>query len=220
MTMTKRTQGRPPRNSGINGRDKLIEATRSYLQTNRKMSLTRTEIAQECGVTPALISYYFKDKRSLLDAVTKPLIRTYLEKLESILETDAPVDSRMQDTVRLMLEMNAENAFLVDYMLGLYHSNKLDEEDRRAFTTIHRGVASLVAELVAAQVWRVSDPLLTEVALWGMCRAFGEAIRARRADPLTADSHGDLLHRKVDYVCRAFGHPVTAVPEPALMVAV
>jgi TetR/AcrR family transcriptional regulator len=201
MLMTKRTQGRPPRDSGINGREKLIEATRVYLQTNRKMSLTRSEIAQGCGVTPALISYYFKDKRSLLDAVIKPLIRSYAGKLRAIHHGETPVTDRMRETVRLLIELSADNAFLVDYMLGAFASDKLDPEDRKVFDEVHGSVSDLVIELVDRGIWRASEPMLTEVALWGMCRAFGEAIRIRHADPL---ARAELLDAEVDYVCSAF----------------
>jgi AcrR family transcriptional regulator len=219
MLMTKRTQGRPPRDSGINGREKLIEATRLYLQSNRKLSLTRSEIAQGCGVTPALISYYFKDKRSLLDAVIKPLIRSYAAKLRSILQSSASVDERMRNTVRLLLDMSTENAFLIDHMLSAFASDKLDAEDRAVFQDVHESIRSLLRDLMTAGVWRASDPLLTEVALWGMCRAFGEGIRVREGTSLDAGERAALIRAKVDYVCDAFAPGLGSSAMPALAAA-
>lgn len=204
MTLVKRTQGRPPRSSGINGRDKLIEATRVYLQSNRKMSLTRTEIAQGCGVTPALISYYFKDKKSLLDAVTKPLVRVYRQQLDAALTADIPAEDKMRRVIRLLLELNRENAFLVDYTLRDVASQQIEAEDRAVIDVFHKAIAGLAVELVSQGLWQSPDPVMTEVALWGMCRAFGEMLRvgtgvATDSEPLSA-----ALDRKVEFVFRSF----------------
>lgn len=185
MIMTKRTQGRPPRNSGINGRQKLIEATRTYLQSNRKLSLTRTEIAQGCGVTPALISYYFKDKRSLLDAVTKPLLRLYRARLTDISCSQVTASQKMHQVIRLLLELNTDDAFLVDHVLRQASRDDLDAEDRAAVEAFENVIAGLVRELVRNGEWQPSDPALAETALWGICRALGETLRldvAARSD--------------------------------------
>lgn len=185
MIVTKRTQGRPPRNSGINGRQKLIEATRTYLQSNRKLSLTRTEIAQGCGVTPALISYYFKDKRSLLDAVTKPLLRSYRARLNDISSSQESASQKMREVIRLLLELNTDDAFLVDHVLRQTSRDDLDAEDRAAIEAFQEVITGLVGDLVKAGEWQASDPVLAETALWGICRALGETLRldvAARSD--------------------------------------
>ena len=214
MVMTKRTQGRPPRDSGINGREKLIEATRLYLQSSRKLSLTRSEIAQGCGVTPALISYYFKDKRSLLDAVTKPLIKDYLLKLNTILDRSAPSSERMRQVIRLLVELSTENAFLVDHILRELASDKLEAEDKAVFDLFHDTVSALIVEQMDSGQWRASDPLLAELALWGMCRALGEAMRLP-ADPLGLRSDGEGIEPKIDYIYWAFATaPASNLPEP------
>jgi AcrR family transcriptional regulator len=204
MTLVKRTQGRPPRSSGINGRDKLIEATRLYLQSNRKMSLTRTEIAHGCGVTPALISYYFKDKKSLLDAVTKPLVKIYRQQLGLALAVDGSAEDKMRRVIRLLLELNRENAFLVDYTLRDIASQQIDAEDRAVIDVFHDAIAGLSGELVALGVWHSTDPMMTEVALWGMCRAFGEMMRVSAAGHPEPEALAAALDRKVDFVFRSF----------------
>jgi AcrR family transcriptional regulator len=203
MTVVKRTQGRPPRNSGMNGRDKLIEATRMYLRSNRKMSLTRTEIAQGCGVTPALISYYFKDKKSLLDAVMKPLIRAYQQELNTVLSAEASPAEKMKGLIRLLIGMNFENAFLMDYMFRDVASQQMDADDRAVIDIFHRAISALAGDLVTRELWRAADLLMIEVALWGMCRAFGEALRAEES-PSGSDHRRAALDAKVDFVYAAF----------------
>lgn len=203
MTVVKRTQGRPPRSSGINGRDKLIEATRIYLRSNRKMSLTRTEIAQGCGVTPALISYYFKDKRSLLDAVTKPLIKGYRQQLLLIMSSDVSPPDKMRRLIRLLIELNTENAFLVDYLLRDVASQHIEADDRTVIEAFHTATAGLLTDLVAQGVWRSADVALVEIALWGMCRAFGEALRVQ-THPADPSDPSPALESKVEFVFSAF----------------
>ncbi len=204
MTMTKRTQGRPPRNSGINGREKLIEATRLYLQSNRKMSLTRTEIAQGCGVTPALISYYFKDKRSLLDAVTKPLLRSYRARLANITASQTGPSEKMHRVIRLLISLNSEDAFLVDHMLRQSSHDELDAEDRAVVDAFQGTIASLVRELVEGGDWRTADPELTEAALWGICRAFGEALRAEMMAASDTVVSAEALEARILFVYATF----------------
>lgn len=204
MTVTKRTQGRPPRNSGINGREKLIEATRSYLQSNRKVSLTRTEIAQGCGVTPALISYYFKDKRSLLDAVTKPLLKSYRARLNSIFSSQTDARDRMHRVIRLLLELNTEDAFLVDHALRRIGRADLDAEDRVAVDAIQGAIAELVRELLRSGEWRAADPALAETALWGICRALGENFRHGDFAEAPEAEASDTLQARVAFIYGTF----------------
>ncbi|MCW6506756.1 TetR/AcrR family transcriptional regulator [Lichenifustis flavocetrariae] len=203
MVMTKRTQGRPPRDSGINGREKLIEATRLYLQSSRKLSLTRSEIAQGCGVTPALISYYFKDKRSLLDAVTKPLIKDYRLRINAIMDEPASASERMRHIIRLLVELSTDNAFLIDHLLRELALDQLEAEDRAAFDLFHDVVSTLIVEQMNTGLWRPSDPVLAELALWGMCRALGEAMRMP-ADPLSLRGGDEGIEAKIDYIYRSF----------------
>lgn len=190
MSMTKRMQGRPPRNSGMNGRDKLVEATRIYLQSNRKLSLTRTEIAQGCGVTPALISYYFKDKRSLLDAVTKPLLRAYKTRLATISSSPASASAKMFEVIRLLIDLNIKDAFLVEHVSRPDSYDVLDADDRAAVESFRTAIADLAHDLVRRGDWRDADPRLIEIALWGLCRAFGETFgTASAVEPDAAEPH-------------------------------
>lgn len=204
MTVTKRMQGRPPRNSGINGREKLIEATRLYLQSNRKMSLTRTEIAQGCVVTPALISYYFKDKKSLLDAVTKPLLRSYRTRLTNIFSMHTGADTRMRQVIRLLLELNTEDAFLVDHVLGRWGRADLDTEDRAAVDAFQSAIAELVRELLRLGEWRAADPTFAETALWGICRALGETIRSGETGEAGGGDPARSMEARIAFVYGTF----------------
>lgn len=204
MTMTKRTQGRPPRNSGINGREKLIEATRFYLQSNRKMSLTRTEIAQGCGVTPALISYYFKDKRSLLDAVTKPLLQSYRTRLSNIFASRADACGRMCLVIRLLLQLNTEDAFLVDLVLSRSGRDDLDADDRALADAFQGAIAGLVQELVQNGEWAAVDPALAEAALWGICRALGESARSGATAQASDLTGPDPLEARIAFIYGTF----------------
>lgn len=207
MSMTKRMQGRPPRNSGMNGRDKLIEATRIYLQSNRKLSLTRTEIAQGCGVTPALISYYFKDKRSLLDAVTKPLLRTYKTRLAAISSSPATASAKMFQVIRLLIDLNIKDAFLVEHVSRPDSYDVLDAEDRAAVESFRTAIAGLAHDLVRQGDWRDTDPHLVEIALWGLCRAFGETFAPSTAQEPDPTETGMAVETQVIFIYGMFQAP-------------
>lgn len=64
--LKKRKQGRPNRGAGGVGRETLIAAARAVLGRKRPEQITRLDIAQEAGVDPGLVRYYFGDTSELL----------------------------------------------------------------------------------------------------------------------------------------------------------
>jgi hypothetical protein len=73
---TKRSQGRPTRNSkSAVGRDELIEATRRLLGEKPPSEIGRLDVARKADVDPALIRYYFGNLGNLMTEVTAMLTR-------------------------------------------------------------------------------------------------------------------------------------------------
>ncbi|WP_319933224.1 TetR/AcrR family transcriptional regulator [Lichenihabitans sp. Uapishka_5] len=165
------------------------------------MSVTRTEIAHGCGVTPALISYYFKDKRSLLDAVTKPLVSVYKSRFDLIFASRQDSAGKMKAVIQLLIELSCDNAFLVDAMLNGKDGDTLDGEDRLAVACFRSTITELVRDLLNDKQWRVPDASLSELAIWGMCRILGDSLRHQSA--LSSDPQ-DALQNRIDFVYETF----------------
>ena len=65
----KRTKGRPVSGDNDVGRDRLVAAAEALLKILPPARVTISRIAQEAGVDPALVRYYFGDRTKLLMAV-------------------------------------------------------------------------------------------------------------------------------------------------------
>ena len=65
----KRGQGRPVSGENDVGRERLLAATEKLLRTMPPARVTIARIAQEAGVDPALVRYYFGNRAALLVAV-------------------------------------------------------------------------------------------------------------------------------------------------------
>ena len=188
----------------MNGREKLLEATRSYLRSPRKFNLTRTEIAEGCGVTPALISYYFKDKNSLLDSVAKPLIRTYARQLSLVLRDTLPASDRLRGAIRLFIQIHMENSFVVDYLIKEMISNSLSADERESLETLYRSLLDVLTTVMNEGLWRRSDPALACLAVWGTCQAFGDLAQLSEPTHDAASVTMPELDARADHVFELF----------------
>ena len=70
----KRGQGRPVSGENDVGRERLLAATEKLLRTMPPARVTIARIAQEAGVDPALVRYYFGNRAALLVAVVDEFI--------------------------------------------------------------------------------------------------------------------------------------------------
>lgn len=64
-----RRPGRPTSTSGLDAREKLIEAATELFAQQGVAATTFAMIAQRAQLTPAMLHYYFRDRDQLLDAV-------------------------------------------------------------------------------------------------------------------------------------------------------
>ena len=63
----------------------MIEKMREIMKSKPKIDIQRREIAEFMGVTPALVGYYFPDKRSLIEEAASPLIDEYITQVKQSL---------------------------------------------------------------------------------------------------------------------------------------
>ena len=59
----------------------MVEKMREIMKSKPKIDIQRREIAEFMGVTPALVGYYFPDKRSLIEEAASPLIDEYIAEV-------------------------------------------------------------------------------------------------------------------------------------------
>ena len=74
------------------------------------------EIAQQCGVRPAALYYYFPSKVMILAAICQYGVTRFVERLAAIQAADLPVETKHPDYVALLL---------VNHILGGYFGSRL-----------------------------------------------------------------------------------------------
>ena len=130
----KRTIGRPKRSDGDAGRDRLVAAAHELFQ-QPQLELNRTNLAIRAGVTPALVTYYFQDQISLIEAVALPLVERYLTDLHTILSEPTSADLKLRSLIKLLLKIGRDDGRLLDSYIDLVKRspNTQDHFRKRAF---------------------------------------------------------------------------------------
>ncbi|OPX54853.1 transcriptional regulator, TetR family [Oceanospirillum multiglobuliferum] len=88
----KKEMGRPKQEGEADNRDKLLKAARKLFVRHGYTHTTTRIIAEEAGLTPAMIRYYFVDKRGLFEAVLQETIAPMLDALSADVQHQPPKD--------------------------------------------------------------------------------------------------------------------------------
>lgn len=87
----KRPVGRPPAPSGdaANTRAAIVDAAARHFAEHGIKATTNPMIAQDAGVTPALVHYYFKRRELLYQAILEDLFTPLLDSLPGLTSLEA-----------------------------------------------------------------------------------------------------------------------------------
>lgn len=163
-----RLRGRPRVGGEEVGRDKIIARLRDIVRSSHNFDTSRKSLAEYAGVTPALISYYFPKKDTLLVEIVRPIISRYADELHATLDLKLEMEVKMHRVVKLLL-----NLYIVDgNALDLYY-----DVSRRLGEPVPIEVARMT-NLLATYFWQKGDvptqdhfnAAVLQGAVWGMCR--------------------------------------------------
>lgn len=132
------------------------------------------EIAEQCGVKPAALYYYFPSKVMILAAICQYGVTRFVERLAAIQSSDLPIETKVRDAVRTHLEPLIDNQFYVHAFL--FQRRELPVAVRRPLDQLARDYEELwLALLVEGQskgvIPKGLDRKITVLAILGMCNA-------------------------------------------------
>ena len=110
----KRAQGRPARGQTEVGSHKIVEGMRAALRSLGNTNVTRKDIAGYAGVTPALVTYYFPERDSLIKAATLPVVETLVGDVKACLIEAGSARQQLLGGINVLLECYARNAVIVE----------------------------------------------------------------------------------------------------------
>ncbi|MBW2240421.1 MAG: TetR/AcrR family transcriptional regulator [Deltaproteobacteria bacterium] len=174
-TIRPRSPGRPqldPAQTSV--RERLIQAAAKLVAERGYNATSIREIAANADVTPAMVAYYFGDKRGLLEAILDHAFERLVEGVQQLAAeddaTDGPFVTRF---VPLYLRAVTREPWIPQFLLREVFS--ADTPVREQFVErFARRVAAVVPavfarEIEAGRMRRNLDPQLTLLSLIGMC---------------------------------------------------
>ncbi len=110
----KRVQGRPSRGENEVGSHKIVEGMRAALRSQQSTNITRKDIAFHAGVTPALVTYYFPERNSLIEAATLPIAQALVGTIRACFENHAPTRQDLVKAIEILLDCYMRDAIAIE----------------------------------------------------------------------------------------------------------
>ncbi len=99
---------------------------RSALRSRQNIHVTRKDIAQFAGITPALVTYYFPDKDSLIEATTVPIVAAMVEAVANCLSAARDERENLLRAIAILIDAYGRDAAIIDLFIS-YRCSKGDK---------------------------------------------------------------------------------------------
>ena len=165
--MRVRQPGRPTTTERF-GREKIIDGFRIMARQGSRETISRKDLAAFLGITPALISYYFPERDSLLFEAMEGMFAYWHEQLANVAEKECENETeRLAEAIDLLLAFFLAEGHAEDLYDSLVHQNVIRGATRNSMEEMLTKIVMQTcntarAELVAKLIWgacRHSAPL-------------------------------------------------------------
>jgi AcrR family transcriptional regulator len=187
----KRSQGRPCRGGNEVGSDRIIGSLRDMLRSRRMDCTSRKSLAEFAGITPALITYYFPDKDSLIEEATKPIIEEYARQLSAILRQDEAPDIKLRKVIGLLISCYERDAGILDAYSELARQ-KGEALQPNYVAMMTEELAKFFGDWFDQGTTQAHHPAMLQGALWGMCQFVAQVNLARELSGMDESLIADL----------------------------
>lgn len=143
------------------------------MRSKTPVRLHRKQIADSAGVAAGLVTYYFTDEASLVEAAARPIIEAYLQRLKATLEDLSDPPAALRRLVLLLLEISRDNGQLLDnYIIYMKHNNVPHKADILvgSYTEIDR-FFQICEE---RKLFAPSNKAFMSTVLWGICKTVAQ----------------------------------------------
>jgi AcrR family transcriptional regulator len=169
----RRAQGRPARGPEVVGRERILAGTREFLRSNKATEITRKNIAESVGVTPALISYYFPERINLLEAATVSVIELHTQRVLAIAASAESFEDKLRQLVAHFVQCNViDGGIFACFAEMVLPASAYDGAD--LVEQMIQNAAPIFEELSVQEIRLLTDPRTMVVALWGLCKSVSQ----------------------------------------------
>ena len=172
-------------------REKILEAARKVFLENGFAGARTRRIAEEAGITEALLYRFFPSKFDIFQAAVHEPLERFVEQLLATTADIDPAEGDRRDRLRQVNEMLLQ--FMADSapFLAVVLLSELSEARRVYQTDLHPTLSRLIYEVVSKITgWRQRDGSLIFAAMFGthLGLAFDALLLGRDVDaPRVAD---------------------------------
>ncbi len=172
-TTVKRSKGRPVTGDNDVGRDRILAAADALLRVLPPARVTISRIAEEAGVDPALVRYYFGDRTRLLMAVARRVTSNTAHAGARTLEPQAALIEHIRKTLALVRSAPFMHRLMVEEL-----NAEGTDETRQRTRDMNIDLVEFYRELLEAdggQTLRAVDPLFLHLIILGASDFFVSA---------------------------------------------
>ncbi len=169
----KRAKGRPVTGENDVGRERLIAAAQTLLKSLPPARVTISRIAQEAGVDPALVRYYFGDRTRLLMAVAAKVTALGPHAGGRTLAPQAALIEHIRKTLALVRSAPFMHRLMIEEL-----TDAGTEESRARTREMNADLVEFYHELLAAdggETLREVNPLFLHLVILGASDFFVSA---------------------------------------------
>ncbi len=190
--------GRPKKSNLDSARERIMEAARTLLRNGAGVTLQRRECATTANVTPALVSYYFREQHDLIEAAARPVVDEYFLRLRVTLSSDQSVPEKLRSIIMLFLITNLRYGKLLEQYAS--HVAASNRDPRQFMTEASIEIRDFFGLCMEHGYFVNTPPSFIQSFVWGACKtvaqnrelkttAFGECV----SDAQVAAREADLI---------------------------
>ena len=210
MPTDSRRPGRPPRSGNEpTVRAQLIDSAARLFAERGYGEASMRQIAENAGVTPAMVSYYFKDKLGLLEAVLDSVFDRLLSRTVELFEDPQQRGSAIERFIEIYLAALTAEPWIPRLLVREVLSENTPVRQRfveRFASKAAAIVPALLGEQIGGGRLRGDlDPRLAVLSLVGMC-VFPLIAQPVIGPLLGYELDADFIHRLSRHTQRLFLH--------------
>ena len=163
----KRAQGRPKQGDSQVGRERIISGFIEMVRSGCYDDISRKQIADNIGITPALITYYFPKGNFLVKEAFTPVFRQWYAEFDQILSERTKIwNTRLVVSLELIIDMYRKDMHVERVYKELCRKGIIDRSNLDAMKV---RLAAFLAETVFADETQSDLSETVANVIWGAC---------------------------------------------------
>jgi AcrR family transcriptional regulator len=185
-------------------RDRILEASRSYLFTDGYSSLSMRKIAGETGVSATSIYLYFENKDHLVHTLIEESVEDLSVALEKSVEGKTDTIERFKAIINSYMDfaINNPEKYQVIYMV---QSERMARYPKEKFRKARRGYAlleSVIKDGIEEGLMELDEPMIAAYSIWAQLHGVISVVLNQRLD--SRINKDKFIEESIEHIVQGF----------------